>query len=81
MFKSPKRNEYPTHSAGEVCFACSPEKDKGGRLVLRKPKFPGGKLWLGCSRYPECKNSVSGDLTKENNFKGKLKRKVIYSAQ
>lgn len=81
MFKTAKNYNLPTHRAGEVCFACSPENDKGGRLVLKKPKYKGGLLWLGCSRYPECKNSVIGELTMENNFKGKLKRKVLYSAQ
>ena len=81
MFKSPKRNEYPTHKAGEICFACSSSVDKGGKLVLHKPKYKDGKMWLGCSRFPECKNSVIGDLTEENNYRGKLKRKVLYSAR
>lgn len=62
----------PNHKAGEKCPACSPEHDKGGRLTLRQSKFRSMsgqlKYWLSCSRYPDCKFTVSGARTKHNHM-------------
>lgn len=51
-------NLQPLHYEGEICFACSLSRDKGGRLVLKGKN----RKFLGCSRYPDCKNTVSSRL-------------------
>lgn len=43
---------------GDKCFACSPERDKGGRMIRRRTKTGVLLKTLYCSRSPECKNKV-----------------------
>lgn len=76
-----RNNSLPTHKAGEKCFACSPERDKGGRLVLVPSKFSTVKkytFYLVCSRAPDCKNRVPAKQTEENNFKMSTRAKITH---
>lgn len=66
--------EAVKHSSGDVCPSCSAERDKGGRLNARPMK---GSLyvWLGCSRFPDCKYSLPARLTRDNEPKFLKERK------
>lgn len=66
----------PEHKADEKCFACSPERDKGGRLVLKRSKFTANTFYLACSRAPDCKNTVSSKYVTENNYKLSTRAKI-----
>lgn len=59
----------PSHKEGDKCPACSADKDKGGRLILRVSKFKTSngfiQFWLACSN---CKYSVSSRKTALNGM-------------
>ena len=59
-------NGIPIHSQGDVCPGCNcGDKPKGGKLRLIKTK-DGSRLFLGCTRYPDCKFTVSSYYTSED---------------
>jgi DNA topoisomerase I len=44
---------YSSFAVGDLCPACNTDTFKeGGRLKLRHGKFG---VFLGCSKYPDCK--------------------------
>ena len=45
----------PYHSHGDQCPSCGDRK--GGKLRLIKTKY-GISVFLGCTRYPDCKYTV-----------------------
>lgn len=56
------------HSTGRAIDALVAIMDKsrrGGKLRLIKTKM-GDKYFLGCTRYPDCKYSISAYYTSEN---------------
>ena len=59
-------NGVPVHSVGEACPACNYDySPKGGKLRLIKTR-DGSRVFLGCTRYPDCKYTVSSHYTSEN---------------
>jgi ssDNA-binding Zn-finger/Zn-ribbon topoisomerase 1 len=55
-------NEVPQHVQGELCPSCRSHdwrrKEFIGKLVLRKSKLG---MFLGCTRFPDCKYTFSFD--------------------
>jgi ssDNA-binding Zn-finger/Zn-ribbon topoisomerase 1 len=60
------------HKEGENCPACSLENDKGGRLTFRSVR---NKRFLGCSRFPLCKNTNQCDY-KRSKFVVRAPKKI-----
>lgn len=59
-------NGIPVHSVGEACPACNYEcSPKGGKLRLIKTR-DGSRVFLGCTRYPDCKYTTSSYYTSED---------------
>lgn len=59
-------NDIPSHRQGDRCPACDYGNiPKGGKLHLVKTGN-GKQVFLGCSRYPDCKYMISPYYTLEN---------------